>query len=299
MIKNKQLSIIIVNYNSGNYAVSCIDSLFKQVGVGFEIIVIDNASQDNSIDLLQEKFADQIMLIKSDENLGFGRANNLAVTKASGEYLLLLNPDTIIEDSNALKILIERLINNPQIGLIGPAIDEPRKGKQVLPRYSYPSSRGLRYSTKFKELPGKISWLLGACLLIKASVFDEISGFDPDYFLYGEDADICLRVRLAGYEIGYCDAVKITHVAGVSEFGADTLDKWLRKKRGVFLFSRKHFDRRDTLKLAKIAIIKSKLYLMVLNFTALFSHQNNPVFEDKKHRLQATIIAAKEVMKSL
>src|SRR6478609_822446 len=135
MTQNKLLSIIIVNYNSGTYAVDCIDSLLKQVGISFEIIVIDNASQDNSVDLLRAKFVDQITLIKSDENLGFGRANNLAVTKAGGEYLLLLNPDTVIEDENALKTLTEKLISNPKIGMLGPAIDEPRKAKQVLPRY--------------------------------------------------------------------------------------------------------------------------------------------------------------------
>ena len=86
MTQNKQLSIIIVNFNSGLYAVDCIASLFKQVNINFEIIVVDNASQDNGIELLRENFSDQITLIESKENLGFGRANNLAVSQACGEY---------------------------------------------------------------------------------------------------------------------------------------------------------------------------------------------------------------------
>lgn len=298
-LDSKLLSVLIVNYNSGVYALECIHSLLKQRRVVIEIIVIDNASQDDSVKLLRETFDRQIILVESKENLGFGRANNLAASKASGEFLLLLNPDTVITEPNVLKVLVDTLKNNPHIGLLGPAIEEPRKAKQVLPRYRYPSSRRLKYTNKFKQLPGKIAWLLGACMLIKRSVFNEIKGFDPDYFLYGEDADICLRLRLAGYEIGYCDKVQISHVAGASEFGADSLGKWLRKKRGVFLFCTKHFDRRDALEIAKTAIIKSRLYLAALFLTSLFSNKNSVTFLDKKHRLQATVIAAKEALNQL
>ena len=296
MTQNKQLSIIIVNFNSGLYAVDCLTSLFKQVNINFEIIVVDNASQDNSIELLRENFSDRITLIESKENLGFGRANNLAASQACGEYLLLLNPDTVIEDPHALEMMLEQLRSSDKIGLLGPAIDEPRKNKQVLPRYSYPSSRYLKYTDKFKNLPGKIAWLLGACMLIKRSLFEEIKGFDPDYFLYGEDADICLKVRLAGYGIAYYDAVKIMHVAGVSEFNADSLDKWLRKKRGVFLFCVKHYDPRDVLRLAKKTIYKSRMYLGALFITSYLRRADSVAFLDKKHRLQASIIAAKEVI---
>jgi len=299
MTQNKQLSIIIVNFNSGLYAVDCIASLFRQVSINFEIIVVDNASQDNSIELLGKNFSERITLIESKENLGFGRANNLAASQACGEYLLLLNPDTVIEDPHALKVMLEQLRNNPQIGLLGPAIDEPRKNKQVLPRYSYPSSRYLKHTDKFKNLPGEIAWLLGACMLIKRSLFEEIKGFDPDYFLYGEDADICLKVRLAGYVIAYYEAVKIMHVAGVSEFNANSLDKWLRKRRGVFLFYIKHFDARDTLRIARNAMFKSRVYLCTLFLTNWFRSIDNPALIDKKNREEATIIVAKEVLTEL
>ncbi len=296
MTQNKQLSIIIVNFNSGSYAVDCIASIFRQENINFEIIVVDNASQDNSIELLRENFSDRIKLIESKENLGFGRANNLAASQACGEYLLLLNPDTVIENPHALKMMLEQLRNNAEIGLLGPAIDEPRKNKQVLPRYSYPSSRSLKFTDKFKNLPGQIAWLLGACMLIRRSLFEKINGFDPDYFLYGEDADICLKVRVAGYSIAYYDDVEIMHVAGVSEFSANSLDKWLRKKRGVFLFCAKHYDSRDLLKIAKKTIYKSKMYLGALLITSWFRKRDDVAFLDKKHRLQASIIAAKEVI---
>lgn len=299
MNQQKCVSVLIVNYNTGNYAEACIKSLLNQSYIKLEIIVVDNASTDDSIKVLSASFGKKITLIESNENLGFGRANNLAAGKAVGEFLLLLNPDTVITDPHALKTMVDTLRNSPKVGMLGPAIEEPRKNKQVLPRYRYPSSSHLKYTNKFKQLPGSIAWLLGACLLIKRSVFNQINGFDPDYFLYGEDADIGLRIRLAGYEIAYCEAVKITHVAGASEFGANTLDKWLRKKRGLFLFCAKHFHQKDALHLANMSIIKSKLYLVALYATSLLRNTQSEAYLDKKHRLQATVIAAKELKSSL
>lgn len=295
----KLVSVLIVNYNSGSYAKDCIYSLLKQQYINLEIILVDNASQDDSVKELREAFKNKILLIESQENLGFARANNLAASKASGDYLLILNPDTLIYESSAISKLVNFLNQNPEMGMVGPVIEEPRKGKIVLPRLRYPSSSGLKYSHKLLHLPGEIAWILGACMLVRKSIYEKISGFDPEYFLYGEDADICLRIRLAGYEIGYCDNVKITHVAGASEFGADSLDKWLRKKRGVFLFCIKNFDRRDALKSAQVAIIKSRIYLSTLYLTSLFRNQKGVTFIDKKHRLQATIIVAKEVVNQI
>lgn len=290
------LSVIIVNYNSATYALDCISSLGKQQDVNLEIIVVDNASKDDSLELFAVNLPDHVLLIKSPENLGFGRANNLAASRASGDFLLLLNPDTKIDDPYAIKKLLSTQLRHPKMGLLAPAVDEPRKNKQVLPRYRYPSANQLRYTENLKGLPGKIAWVLGACMLIKRSVYNEIHGFDEDYFLYGEDVDICLRLRLAGYEIGYTDDVRIMHVSGASEIGADTLDKWLRKRRGIYLFYLKHYGVRDVLHIARKAILKSKCYLLALRLKALFSDKNSPVFLDKKHRLQATILVAKETI---
>jgi N-acetylglucosaminyl-diphospho-decaprenol L-rhamnosyltransferase len=299
MNKAKFVSVLTVNYNSCSYAKACIESLLKQVNVKLEIIVVDNASADDSVMVLKKAFSQKITLIESKENLGFGRANNLAASKAKGEFLLLLNPDTEIQDPLALSKMLNFLSENPKLGMVGPAIYEPRKGKYVAPRLSYPSFKRIKFKSKFESLPGKIAWLLGACLLLKRDVYEEIAGFDPDYFLYGEDADIGLRLRQRGYEIGYYEPVVINHVSGASELGADSLDKWLRKKRGVFLFFSKHYEHSDVLKIAKMAIIKSKFYLTLMKFSGLFGGKYNVDFIDKKHRLQATITAAIEAINSL
>lgn len=292
------VSVIIVNYNSGNYALECIRSLLSQQDVRLEIIVVDNASKDDSITLLQNQLPQDVTLIKSNENLGFGRANNLAVSKAHGDFVLLLNPDTYIADAHLIRKLVDKLSNNPNVGLLAPAVQEPRKNKMVLPRYSYPSSSQLRYTKKLTHLPGKIAWVLGACMLIKRQVYDQIGGFDPDYFLYGEDVDICLRLRLAGFEIGYADDITITHISGASEIGAASLDKWLRKRRGIFLFYKKHYHVKDQLNIAKKLIFKSKYYLLALKVKAFFSSTNSDAYLDRKARLQATIIAAQELINS-
>lgn len=299
MDKPKFVSVLIVNYNSGQYAKACIESLLNQSKIKLEIIVVDNLSADDSVNLLKDGFGRKITLIESKENLGFARANNLAASKAKGEFILILNPDTEIQDQLAVSKMVDFLTANNRLGMAGPRIHEPRKSKYVTPHSSYPSSRKIKFKDKFKNLPGKIAWLLGACLLLKREVYQEISGFDPDYFLYGEDADIGLRMRQHGYELGYCESVIIHHVAGASEFGADALDKWLRKKRGVFLFCRKHYERSDVLRIAKKAIIKSKLYLNWLGVTGLFRTKSNVALIDKKHRLQATIIAANEVINQM
>ncbi len=293
------LSILIVNYNSGSYALECIHSVFRQENLALQVIVVDNASQDNSTNELKEAFGQKITLIESKENLGFACANNLAATQATSDYLLLLNPDTVISEPLGLAYLVDFLIQHPEMGMVGPMIEEPRKGKTVLPRFRYPSSSSLKYTQKFKKLPGDIAWILGACMLIKRSVYEDISGFDPDYFLYGEDADICLRLRLHGYQIGYCDAVHIKHVSGASEVGADSLDKWLRKKRGVFLFCKKHFDVRDSLQLANNAIIKSSVYLFFVKLNSWLTFNHRAPVIDKINRLKATKIAAKELIQQI
>jgi GT2 family glycosyltransferase len=293
------LSVLIVNFNSGLYARDCIDSLLKQQGIALEIIVVDNASGDDSLPILRTAFGNQITLIASEQNLGFGRANNLAAKSASKEFLLLLNPDTCIADSHVLAGLVTFLAQHPHMGMVGPAIQEPRKGKQVLPRLRYPSARYLRHTPQLQNLPGDIAWLLGACMLMRRAVYEELHGFDPDYFLYGEDADICLRLRQLGYEIGYYGEVSITHVAGASEIGADSLDKWLRKKRGLFLFARKHFDRQDALRLAKSNIRKSSLKLLLMEIQAIFSSGYTKSRQDRKNKLQATKIAASELLQAL
>lgn len=290
------VTVVIVNYNSGQYALECIGSLLLQSDVKLQIIVVDNASPDNSLELFKTHLPETVLLIPSEVNLGFGKANNLAAKSADGEYLLMLNPDTRIDDAHAIIKLVNRLNSKPQVGLLAPAVYEPRKDKTVLPRFSYPSSKQLRYPEKLKSLPGKIAWVLGACMLMKREVFLQVNGFDEDFFLYGEDVDICLRVRMAGHEIDYAEDISITHVSGASEMAAPSLDKWLRKRRGIFMFYKKHYAPQDQMAIAKRLLFRSKCYLFALLIKMKCFRKASSADLDKQARLQASVIAAQELL---
>ena len=293
------VSVIIVNYNSGQYALACLASLQQQKEVRLEVIVVDNHSTDDSVSMLRGFKQGEYQLIESPQNLGFSKANNLAAKQARGDFLLILNPDTVLEQADSISRLINRLQTQPNIGMMAPLINEPRKNKRVLARMRYPASKSLKNTSKLRKLPGKVAWVLGACMLFKRAAFNQINGFDEDYFLYGEDADICLRLRLAGYAIGFDEAVAITHVAGASEFGANSLDKWLRKKRGIFLFFYKHYDVQDLNSLTQKMLRKAHWALWWLRVTALVRDQNTAQFVDQKNRLLATITAANELKSKL
>lgn len=293
-----RVSAIIVNYNSGTYATRCIASLLRQTGVELEIIVVDNASQDDSVPLLRQAFGDDIRLIANTENLGFGRANNLGATSASGQYLLLINPDTELSSHDTVRILAE-FTSQAEIGIAGPEIHEPLKRKQyVLPRHSYPSQSKLRFKQGLEHLPGDIAWILGACMMLRRAVYEELSGFDPDYFLYGEDIDICLRARLAGYAIGYCPAAHITHIGGASEQDAPALDKFLRKRRGFFLFCRKHYDRRDVIRIARMSLLTAFLQGKEAWLRHALGCMTNAQYTAQKQRCKAARITAHEVLQT-
>jgi len=297
-VTHRQISALIVNYNTGSHAVQCIHSLLEQQVDGLEIVVVDNASRDDSIPLLRSTFGDRVTLVESQENLGFGRANNLAAAMAQGDFLLLINPDTQWLGSDGLGTLVAYLESNESVGLAGPELHEPSKNKYVLPRKTYPSQHRLKYTAGLKALPGNIAWVLGACMLFKADTFRQIGGFDPDYFLYGEDADICLRVRKAGYAIGYCPAAKIIHVGGASEAGAVPLEKFLRKKRGFYLFCNKHYDARDVRRIARAARVSARLGLMHLAFRSFLGLGTRQQRQQQKQRLQAASMAAAEVLRN-
>ncbi|HEY3326762.1 MAG TPA: glycosyltransferase family 2 protein [Novimethylophilus sp.] len=293
------VSAIIVNYKSGSYAAECIRSLLEQDIDGLEIIVVDNDSRDDSVKTLRATFGEQIVVIENQENLGFGRANNLAASVANGDFLLLINPDTKLLNTNAISALVSYLTQNNDMGIVGPEIHEPSKNKFVLPRTQYPSAKRLRHTSKIKSLPGKYAWILGACMAMRKKVFQEIGGFDPDFFLYGEDADICLRLRLAGYQVGYCDAAKITHVGGGSEQESTSLDKYLRKKRGFFLFCRKHYAAKDIAHIARMSLATTCLGFMKVAIRGFLGVGKRQGSLDQQQRLEAARIVAGEVLDEL
>lgn len=290
------VSALIVNYKSGPYAVECIHSLLKQKYAPLQIIVVDNASGDGSVNLLRSTFGNVITLIESPDNLGFGQANNLAASHANGDYLLLVNPDACLLDQEFISTLISFVEKQPDIGIAGPEIHEPGKRKYVLPKKKYPSEGRLGNKNSLEQLPGSYAWILGACMCIKRNLFIQIGGFDPEFFLYGEDTDICLRVRKAGYRVGYCKEAKLTHVGGASESTAIPLDKYLRKKRGFFLFCRKHYDPSDVKRIAHMSLVSTYFASLKIAIRKLLGAGDACELQNRMQRIEATRIVIRETL---
>jgi N-acetylglucosaminyl-diphospho-decaprenol L-rhamnosyltransferase len=205
-----------------------------------EIIVVDNASSDSSLKILNE-FGDKIKVIANKENVGFGRANNQAVKEAISPFIFLLNPDTQLQHEGDLSEIVQFSKDHPQYGLVGTRIIKTDGKTETIPKKYYPGEKHIGFP--FKNLPGNIAWLLGACMMIPRNIYINLNGFDEDYFLYAEDIDLCLRIRKLGHEIGYLEAVAIIHVGGASEKATKKYELTMKKQRALYKFYNKFYKR--------------------------------------------------------
>lgn len=224
------VSAVIVNHDAGEALLSCVASL-RRAGVK-EVIVVDNASGDGSLARLAASDAEAV-LVPSGSNLGYGRGMNLGVARAHGEVLLICNPDLVVEDG-ALAAMLAALETHADVAVVGPKLlgaDGVR----------YPSARrfpslvdaaghavfGLvrpdnaftrRYQLADGDLDHEsdVDWVSGACVAIRREAFSSISGFDPGYFMYVEDLDLCWRLHRAGWRVLYSPSAVVTHVGGMS-----------------------------------------------------------------------------------
>lgn len=232
------LSVIIVNYNVKELLEQCINSIFTaSADLNVEIIVVDNNSFDGSIAYMKSKFPSnpQLKLIDSPVNLGFAKANNLGAKEAKGEYLLILNPDTILQEDTLDKTL-KFYKENKGIGALTCKLILPNGQLDLACRRSFPTpfvavyriiglSRLFPKSKTFGKYnltyldennTYEVDAIVGAFMLIKKEIYDTVKGFDEDYFMYGEDLDLCYRIKKAGYKIFYYPETSIIHYKGES-----------------------------------------------------------------------------------
>ncbi|MDR0775990.1 MAG: glycosyltransferase family 2 protein [Azonexus sp.] len=295
------VTAIIVNYKSAVYAKDCIDSLIAQNYPGLDIVVVDNASGGKDVELLRTSFGHRINLVENPENTGFGRANNLAATRSEADYLLLVNPDARLLQQDFIERMVNFMARNPEIGIAGPEVHEPLKKRRQysLPHRYYPVQNRLRNQDFIKALPGPYAWILGACLCIRRDLYEKLGGFDPDYFLYGEDTDICIRVRKAGYAVGYYPGAKMTHIGGASESSAIPLEKFLRKKRGIFLFYSKHYPKEDVIRIARMTLASS-YYAALKNWLRIAFRLDEPHnLQSDRQKIEATRMVCRETLDAL
>lgn len=232
------LSVVIVSYNTAELLCDCLSSVLKSEGVSIEVFVVDNASSDGSAGIVRERFPG-VRLIANTENRGFGAANNQALPECSGRYIVLLNPDTTVSPGTFLT-MAAFMDDHMNIGLAGPMVLNPDGSRQDSVSYRYPGHR--HGAADLGELPGDIACVLGACQIVRANLFRAIGGFDEDFFLYGEDQDLCLRVRRQGFEIGFIEEAVIMHHGGQSERKTPPAEVVRKKLKAEQLFYRKHYS---------------------------------------------------------
>lgn len=209
-------SVIIINYRTYLLTKSCLTSLLSLKSKDrFEIVLVDNASNDGSIEALDEIFGDKIKIIKCKENLGFSGGNNLGSKKAQGEYLLFLNSDTEVSEDifNSAKNIFK---SDKKIGIISPLLLDKYGNEQKNSFGSFPNLKNLIINKSFINKNNKIQWLSGCALFISKKIFYELKGFDEKFFLYFEDVDICKRASDIGYRCHLDKNTNITHLSGQS-----------------------------------------------------------------------------------
>lgn len=221
-----EVSVCIVTFNSQHTIAKCLDSVLAQVPRA-QIIVLDNHSNDQTIDVVKKYLAKGVDLIESKENLGFAKGNNLAVKKSQAGFLCFLNPDAFFKTKNDLAVMMDSLKANPKFGLIGPQIvltdGQIQKTVRNIPNifnafkeYILKIKGTYDFYLPSNSTPTEVESVVGACMVMPRELFMKVLGFDEKYFLYYEDIALCQKLVIAGFKVVYLPQVKIAHVMGES-----------------------------------------------------------------------------------
>ena len=225
--------------------------------MSLEIIVVDSASSDDSVAMVRSEFP-SVRLIPCTENVGFPRGNNIGLREARGDYLLLLNPDTVVVD-NALAVLVSYLQANPDVGAVGPQLLNPDGSVQSSRRRFPTAATGFFESTWLEGLaPGvlrryyaldlpddataDVDWLTGACIMVPRLTFELVGGMDEGYFMYSEELDWCRRIKESGRRVVYYPAAQVIHHVGKSSEQAVTA-RHINFNRAKLRYFRKYHGR--------------------------------------------------------
>jgi GT2 family glycosyltransferase len=252
------VSALIVNYNVRPYLLETLRAYYATCGPAAVAIVVDNASTDGSAEAVNEAYP-QAKVIRLEQNVGFGRANNAGLEAADSEFVLLLNPDVILKES-CVALLTEFLAAHPEAGAAGPRLERPDGRLDLAARRAFPSplasffrltglSRLFPKSPRFNrynlgnvspETVHEIDAGTAACLLVRRTAIDQVGFFDPDYFMYGEDLDLCFRLKRGGWKIYFVPTASAVHVKGTST--SQRTGRMLYEfHRAMWIFHKKHY----------------------------------------------------------
>jgi GT2 family glycosyltransferase len=260
-----EVSIIIVSFNTREILRQCLDSVLADShGITTEILVVDNASNDGSPEMIEQHFP-EITLIRSPINLGFGEGNNVALRQARGRYIVLLNSDAFFVPG-ALPRAIHHMDANPTVGLGGcrligrDGVSQPssRSFHTILGdaivltglAHKFPKSRffgSFDRTWADEKQPACVDWVPGAFTILRPDALQKVGHFDPAFFLYYEEVDLCRRMKQAGYHVWYWPDIEVIHIGGESsrqlktlEFSSRAAQVVLWRMRSTLLYYRKH-----------------------------------------------------------
>jgi GT2 family glycosyltransferase len=250
--------VVIVNFNSGSYLAGAVTTAGKSSLVR-QIIVVDNASSDQSLETLSDYRHASLSVVRNDSNLGFGAACNIGIRAGDAEYILLLNPDCQVQDG-AIERLVSTVQSLSKVGMAGPLLlnsdgTEQAGGRRVIPTPETAFARifgllplrrllpGLvrdyaQHQEPLPNIPIDVEAISGACMLVSREAVDQVGLFDERYFLHCEDLDWCVRFQQGGYRIIFVPDAKVVHEKGVSSTSRRFATEYY-KHRGMVRFYRK------------------------------------------------------------
>lgn len=272
-----QISVVIVNYNVRYFLEHCLSSVVRAAeGMDVEIFVVDNQSTDDSVEMVMKKFP-QVTLIANLENVGFARANNMAVQKATGNYILYLNPDTIVPE-DCFQSCFTYMEEHSDVGALGCRLIDGKgqflpESKRGFPSASVAFLKIIGLSSLFKKSRffnryhlgylhehsiNDVDVLVGCFMFCRKTVIDETKGFDEDYFMYGEDIDLSYKIKKAGYRNVYFPKVTVIHYKGEST-SKGSLNYVKMFYKAMIIFAKKHLE--SGKKGLYVALIQVAIYL--------------------------------------
>ena len=245
-----KLSVVIVSYNVRELLTACIDSVVKaSEGIDTEVFVVDNDSADDTVEVIARDYP-WVHLINNKENLGFSKANNIAIRQSAGEYVLLLNPDTVVAEGT-LRGAVEFMDQHPEAGGAGVRMHNADgtlapESRRAMPTPMVAARKMLGFTKRYYmsylswDEPGQIEVISGAFMMLRRKAIDQVGMLDEDFFMYGEDIDLSYRLLKGGWQNWYLP-LDIIHYKGQSTQKSDF--RYVHVfYQAMLIFFRKHYS---------------------------------------------------------
>ena len=272
------LSVVVLSWNVRDLLRECLKSVVRDGGLATEIIVVDNASDDGSVEMVRAEFPD-VRLIANATNRGYAGGNNDGIAAAVGRYVMILNPDTVTQ-GNALAAMVAYADAHPDVGVVGPQLLNPDGSAQSSRRRFPTLMTALFESTWLQPLAPRgvlrhyymldqsddetqeVDWVTGACFLVRREAIQQVGGLDESFFMYSEELDWCRRIKQAGWQVVYLPTAQVVHYVGKSS------DQVVAQRHIYFQTSKVRYLRKHHGKLAagvlRVVLLAMYIWQLVL-----------------------------------